>query len=64
MPAVLEAGKPSGMYDAESSQEDVLVLSGTWLLLIEEEECHSRRSTSFLPTGYEPPSSAPATSCA
>jgi quercetin dioxygenase-like cupin family protein len=36
--AVLEPGKPSGMYHAESSQEDFLVLSGTCLLLIEEEE--------------------------
>jgi len=36
--AVLEPGKPTGMYHAESSQEDFLVLSGTCLLLIEEEE--------------------------
>jgi quercetin dioxygenase-like cupin family protein len=36
--AVLEPGKPSGMYHAESSQEDFLVLAGTCLLLIEEEE--------------------------
>jgi len=36
--AVLEPGKPSGMYHAESSQEDFLVLSGTCLVLIEEEE--------------------------
>jgi uncharacterized cupin superfamily protein len=36
--AVLEPGKPSGMYHAESSQEDFLVLSGTCLLLIEEQE--------------------------
>ena len=36
--AVLEPGKPSGMYHAESSQEDFLVLSGTCVLLIEEEE--------------------------
>jgi uncharacterized cupin superfamily protein len=36
--AVLEPGKRSGMYHAESSQEDFLVLAGTCLLLIEEEE--------------------------
>ena len=36
--AVLEPGKPSGMYHAESSQEDFLVLHGTCLLLIEEQE--------------------------
>ena len=36
--AVLEAGRPTGMYHAESSQEDFLVLSGECLLLIEEEE--------------------------
>jgi uncharacterized cupin superfamily protein len=36
--AVLEPGKPSGMYHAESRQEDFLVLSGTCLLIIEEQE--------------------------
>ncbi len=36
--AVLEPGKPSGMYHAESAQEDFLVLAGTCLLLIEGEE--------------------------
>ena len=36
--AVLEPGKPTGMYHAESSQEDFLVLRGECLLLIEEEE--------------------------
>jgi len=36
--AVLEAGKPTGMYHAESSQEDFLVLAGTCLLIVEEEE--------------------------
>jgi len=36
--AVLEPGKPSGMYHAESTQEDFLVLAGTCLLLIEEQE--------------------------
>jgi quercetin dioxygenase-like cupin family protein len=38
--AVLEPGKPTGMYHAESSQEDFLVLRGECLLLIEEEERH------------------------
>jgi uncharacterized cupin superfamily protein len=36
--AVLEPGKPSGMYHAESSQEDFFVLAGACLLLIEEQE--------------------------
>jgi uncharacterized cupin superfamily protein len=36
--AVLEPGKPSGMYHAESSQEDFLVLAGTCLMIIEDEE--------------------------
>ena len=36
--AVLEPGKPSGMYHAESCQEDFLVLSGTCLLVIEDQE--------------------------
>jgi uncharacterized cupin superfamily protein len=36
--AVLEPGKPSGMYHAESTQEDFLVLAGSCVLLIEEEE--------------------------
>jgi quercetin dioxygenase-like cupin family protein len=36
--AVLEPGKPSGMYHAESLQEDFLVLQGECLLLIEGEE--------------------------
>jgi uncharacterized cupin superfamily protein len=35
---VLEPGKPSGLYHAESSQEDFLVLAGECLLLIEGEE--------------------------
>src|SRR2546425_2509638 len=33
--AVLEPGKPSGMYHAESNQEDFLVLAGECLLLVE-----------------------------
>ncbi|MGZ4370232.1 MAG: cupin domain-containing protein [Gaiellaceae bacterium] len=36
--AVLEPGKPTGMYHAESSQEDFLVLAGECVLVIEEEE--------------------------
>jgi uncharacterized cupin superfamily protein len=36
--AVLEPGKPSGLYHAESKQEDFLVLAGECLLLIEKEE--------------------------
>lgn len=36
--AVLEPGKPSGMYHGESNQEDFLVLAGECLLLIEGEE--------------------------
>ncbi len=36
--AVLEPGKPTGMYHAESSQEDFLVLAGECVVLIEEEE--------------------------
>ena len=35
---VLEPGKPTGMYHAESVQEDFLVLSGACRLLIEEQE--------------------------
>jgi uncharacterized cupin superfamily protein len=33
--AVLDPGKPSGMYHAESNQEDFLVLAGECLLLVE-----------------------------
>jgi uncharacterized cupin superfamily protein len=34
----LEPGKPSGLYHAESNQEDFLVLAGECLLLLEGEE--------------------------
>jgi uncharacterized cupin superfamily protein len=62
--AVLEPGKPSGMYHAESTQEDFFVLAGTCLLLIEEQERELRawdfvhlppgtRHT-FVGTGEEP----------
>jgi len=36
--AVLEPGKPSGLYHAEANQEDFLVLQGECLLLVEGEE--------------------------
>jgi uncharacterized cupin superfamily protein len=36
--AVLEPGKPTGMFHAESAQEDFLVLAGTCLLIVEDEE--------------------------
>ena len=36
--AVLEPGKPSGLYHTETAQEDFLVLSGTCLLVVEGEE--------------------------
>jgi uncharacterized cupin superfamily protein len=36
--AVLEPGKPSGMYHAESAQESFLVLAGECVLVIEEQE--------------------------
>src|SRR5205807_1708117 len=35
---VIEPGQPSGMYHAESNQEDFLVLAGECLLLVEGEE--------------------------
>ena len=38
--AVLEPGKPTGMYHGESVQEDFLVLAGECLLVIEGEERH------------------------
>jgi uncharacterized cupin superfamily protein len=36
--AVLSPGKPSGLYHADSRQEDFLVLSGECLAIVEEEE--------------------------
>jgi len=36
--AVLEPGKPSGLYHAESNQENFLVLAGECLLVVEGEE--------------------------
>jgi uncharacterized cupin superfamily protein len=62
--AVLEAGKPSGMYHAESCQEDFLVLAGTCMLLIEEHErplrawdfvhCPGGTRHTFVGTGNRP----------
>jgi uncharacterized cupin superfamily protein len=62
--AVLEPGKPSGMYHAETSQEDFLVLAGTCLLLIQEEErplrawdfvhCPAGTRHTFVGTGDQP----------
>jgi uncharacterized cupin superfamily protein len=36
--AVLEPGRPSGLYHSESNQEDFLVLAGECLLLVDGEE--------------------------
>jgi uncharacterized cupin superfamily protein len=62
--AVLEPGKPTGMYHAESGQEDFLVLAGTCLLLVEEQErplrawdfvhCPAGTRHSFVGTGDRP----------
>jgi uncharacterized cupin superfamily protein len=40
--AVLEPGKPAGLYHREENQEDFLVLSGECLLIVEGEERHLR----------------------
>ena len=62
--AVLEPGKPSGMYHAESTQENFLVLTGTCLLVIEEQErelrawdflhCPANTRHTFIGTGDQP----------
>ena len=62
--AVLEPGKPTGMYHAESSQEDFLVLAGECLLVVEEQErplrawdfvhCPSGTNHTFVGIGDEP----------
>jgi uncharacterized cupin superfamily protein len=62
--AVLEPGKPTGMYHAESEQEDFLVLAGGCLLLVEEKErplrawdfvhCPGGTRHTFVGTGDEP----------
>jgi uncharacterized cupin superfamily protein len=36
--AVIQPGRPSGMYHGEGSQEDFLVLAGECLLIVEHEE--------------------------
>jgi uncharacterized cupin superfamily protein len=62
--AVVEPGKPSGLYHAESKQEDFLVLAGECLLVIEDEErqlrawdfvhCPPGTAHVFVGTGAEP----------
>jgi len=62
--AVLEPDKPTGMYHAESDQEDFLVLAGACLLVIEEEErelrawdfvhCPPGTRHAFVGTGGDP----------
>jgi uncharacterized cupin superfamily protein len=62
--AVLEPGKPTGMYHAETAQEDFLVLPGTCLLLVEETErplrawdfvhCPPGTRHTFVGTGDQP----------
>jgi len=41
--AVLEPGKPTGMYHAEQSQEDFFVVSGECLAIVEEQELQLRQ---------------------
>ena len=41
--AVLEPGKPSGLYHADSAQEDFLVLAGECIARVEGEERRLRR---------------------
>ena len=45
--AVLEPGRPSGLYHAESAQEDFLVLAGECLLVVEGQE-RSLRAWDFV----------------
>jgi uncharacterized cupin superfamily protein len=62
--AVLRPGSPTGMYHAESCQENFLVLAGSCLLLIEEQErplrawdfvhCPPGTRHTFVGTGDEP----------
>jgi len=51
--AVLEPGKPSGVYHAESTQENFLVLTGTCLLVIEDQSASCAPGTSS--TARRPP---------
>jgi uncharacterized cupin superfamily protein len=41
--AVLEPGKPTGMYHAETTQEDFFVVSGECLAIVEEQERRLRQ---------------------
>jgi uncharacterized cupin superfamily protein len=62
--AVLEPGKPTGMYHSETAQENFLVLTGTCLMIVEEEErelrawdfvhCPPGTRHVFVGTGEEP----------
>ena len=62
--AVLQPGKPTGMYHAETEQENFLVLAGECLLLVEEEErplrawdfvhCPPGTRHTFVGTGGDP----------
>ena len=62
--AVLEPGKPSGLYHAESNQENFLVLAGECLLLVEGKErplhawdfvhCPPGTEHAFVGTGTDP----------
>ena len=62
--AVVPPGKRSGLYHAESNQEDFLVLSGECLLVVEDEErpletwdfvhCPPGTAHRFVATGDEP----------
>jgi uncharacterized cupin superfamily protein len=62
--AVLEPGRPSGLYHGESAQEDFLVLAGECLVLVEGEEralrqwdflhCPPRTVHTFVGAGNEP----------
>jgi uncharacterized cupin superfamily protein len=62
--AVVPPGRPSGLYHAESNQEDFLVLAGECLLLIDDEErplqpwdfvhCPPGTAHCFVATGERP----------
>jgi uncharacterized cupin superfamily protein len=62
--AVLEPGRPSGLYHAESAQEGFLVLAGECLVLVEGEEralqqwdfvhCPPRTAHTFVGAGDRP----------
>jgi uncharacterized cupin superfamily protein len=61
---VLQPGRPSGLYHAESAQEDFLVLAGECLALVEGEErilrqwdflhCPSQTAHTFVGAGEGP----------